>query len=123
MKNDPIRFNCQASTTFRRGVKRQTTEQISAFYPKLTYSPPRKKTIYDVRSYESYDLSIQKQENTSVSQTMRKVTAIISSTFSSKLKLFSGTSGHFKVLVFLRILDNKGVLVNKRVLDSKRGLG
>ena len=59
----------------------------------------------------------------SVARTTQNVTAVISSTFSSKLKLSSGTSGQHKVLVFLRILDNKGVLVNKRVLDSKRGLG
>ena len=53
MKNDPIRFNFQVSTTFRRGVNRVKTKKFSAFYPKLTYTLPRK----SVGSYENYDFS------------------------------------------------------------------
>ena len=53
MKNDPRRFHFQLSTTFRRGVNRVKTEKISAFYPKLTYTLPRK----SVGSYENYDFS------------------------------------------------------------------
>ena len=43
MKNDPRRFNFQLSTTFRRGVKGSKTEKSQPFYPKLTYTSPRKK--------------------------------------------------------------------------------
>ena len=53
MKNDPWRFNCQLSTTFRRGVKGLKTQKSRPFCPKLTYTSPGK----NVRSYESHDFS------------------------------------------------------------------
>ena len=45
MKNDPRRFHFQLSTTFRQGVNRVKTEKMSTYWPKLTFTTSRKKTM------------------------------------------------------------------------------
>ena len=52
MKNDPWRFNFQLSTIFRRGVKSWKTKKSRPFYPKLTYTSPKKCTkLRKLRTY------------------------------------------------------------------------
>ena len=59
----------------------------------------------------------------SVSQTIEEVSAIISSTFSSKSELFSRSKGHFKVLGFLDLFDpekwTQGLEISYKKMDLR----
>ena len=57
MKNDPIRFNFQVSTTFRRGVNRVKTKKISAFFTQnwLTHFPEK---VWEVTNITIFRLFI-----------------------------------------------------------------